>query len=321
MGPGRDRDVERPRRRRLARHWPRWCSRSGCSRRPTRPTSAGHGYRCSELHGEAALARLAEAGGRRAPRHESRQHRAARARLDRHTGSEDALADQVVLAVPPAAAEALLPAGSLPAAPGWAGQLGALTHHERPHCSDRPVLGEPFLATVGSPVQWVFDRTGRPGLTTGQYLAMSISAADDFVDTPVAEIRPTLLPELGRMLPAVRGPTWWTSSSAGSGTRRSGRPRVRAGSRAARRSPDVPGWCWPARGPIPGGRPPWRVLCEVGRRRAAAGSPLRGAGYRALSARGERQRAPQLASGTWRGGGERASHRSLRGVRGSMPAR
>jgi hydroxysqualene dehydroxylase len=53
-------------------------------------------------------------------------------------------------------------------------------------------------------VQWIFDRTAASGLTTGQYLALSISAADELVDTPVAEIRARLVPELARILPGLR---------------------------------------------------------------------------------------------------------------------
>jgi uncharacterized protein with NAD-binding domain and iron-sulfur cluster len=65
------------------------------------------------------------------------------------------------------------------------------------------VLAELFLACVGSPVQWVFDRTLQSGLTGGQYLALSISAADEYIDEPTAVIRKRLLPELRRFLPGV----------------------------------------------------------------------------------------------------------------------
>ena len=69
------------------------------------------------------------------------------------------------------------------------------------------MLAEPFVAAVGSPIQWVFDRTVSSGLTRGQYLAVSLSAADAFVDLPVADLRERLLPELATLLPALRTAT------------------------------------------------------------------------------------------------------------------
>ncbi|HEY3479427.1 MAG TPA: FAD-dependent oxidoreductase, partial [Streptomyces sp.] len=71
---------------------------------------------------------------------------------------------------------------------------------------DRQVLAQPFLAALGTPVQWVFDRTVSSGLTGGgQYLAVSQSAVQDEIDLPVADLRARYLPELERLLPAARG--------------------------------------------------------------------------------------------------------------------
>ncbi|TDD89123.1 phytoene dehydrogenase, partial [Actinomadura darangshiensis] len=61
-----------------------------------------------------------------------------------------------------------------------------------------------FAAAVGSPVQWVFDRTAVSGLTGGQYLAVSVSAADRWIDTPTAELRGVYLAALERLFPAAR---------------------------------------------------------------------------------------------------------------------
>ena len=47
------------------------------------------------------------------------------------------------------------------------------------------MLSEPFFAAVDTPVQWVFDRTRSRRTQPGQYLAVSLSAADDLIDTPV----------------------------------------------------------------------------------------------------------------------------------------
>lgn len=74
---------------------------------------------------------------------------------------------------------------------------------------DRKVLRRPFFAALGSPVQWVFDRTTHSGLAqsrpSAQYLALSQSAVEGEIDLPVSELRARYLPELERLLPAARG--------------------------------------------------------------------------------------------------------------------
>jgi hydroxysqualene dehydroxylase len=117
------------------------------------------------------------------------------------------VAGDVVLATPPRAAEALAPAGSIAAPPGFARRLGAAPIVNVHVVLDRRVLAEPFVAAVGSPIQWVFDRTAASGLAVGQYLAVSLSAADAYVDVPVAALRDTLLPELATLLPGLRAAT------------------------------------------------------------------------------------------------------------------
>jgi uncharacterized protein with NAD-binding domain and iron-sulfur cluster len=118
-------------------------------------------------------------------------------------------ADAVVLAVPHEAAARLMPPGALPEATvaGWAG-LGASPIVNVHVIYDRPVLDLPFAAAVGSPVQWVFDRTRISGLAqTGsrtQYLAISLSAADGYVDVPAAALREQFVPALAELLPAAR---------------------------------------------------------------------------------------------------------------------
>jgi hypothetical protein len=69
---------------------------------------------------------------------------------------------------------------------------------------DRTVLSEPFLAAVDSPLQWVFDRTGPSGLQRGQYVAVSVSAADELVDLPTSQVCDRLLPALCDLLPQAR---------------------------------------------------------------------------------------------------------------------
>jgi len=69
---------------------------------------------------------------------------------------------------------------------------------------DRPVMHHPFLATVGSPLQWVFDRTESSGFRYGQYLAISLSAAQPYLGLPRSELRRRFVPELERVFPRAR---------------------------------------------------------------------------------------------------------------------
>ncbi|MFD9791041.1 hydroxysqualene dehydroxylase HpnE [Streptomyces sp. NPDC059070] len=120
-------------------------------------------------------------------------------------GGDTLDADAVVLAVPQREAYDLLPQGALDD-PGKLLDIGTAPILNLHVVYDRKVLRQPFFAALGSPVQWVFDRTESSGLTGGgQYLAVSQSAAQDEIDEPVAALRARYLPELERLLPAARG--------------------------------------------------------------------------------------------------------------------
>ncbi|MEV5508582.1 hydroxysqualene dehydroxylase HpnE [Streptomyces orinoci] len=121
------------------------------------------------------------------------------------TGESERLpADTVVLAVPQREAHALLPEGALDE-PDRLLEIGAAPILNLHVVYDRKVLRRPFFTALGSPVQWVFDRTESSGLAGGgQYLAVSQSAAQEDIDRPVAELRERYLPELARLLPAAR---------------------------------------------------------------------------------------------------------------------
>ncbi|WP_340374578.1 hydroxysqualene dehydroxylase HpnE [Streptomyces sp. SS7] len=117
---------------------------------------------------------------------------------------ETLTADAVVLAVPQGETHDLLPAGALDE-PGRLREIGTAPILNVHVVYDRKVLDAPFLAALGTPVQWVFDRTDASGLREGQYLALSQSTAQDEIDTPVAALRARYLPELERLLPRARG--------------------------------------------------------------------------------------------------------------------
>jgi uncharacterized protein with NAD-binding domain and iron-sulfur cluster len=121
-------------------------------------------------------------------------------------------ADVVVLAVPHEQAARLIPDGALPAetVDGWAG-LGAAPIVNLHLRYDRKVMDVPFAAAVDSPVQWVFDRTRISGMHArgddGQYLAVSLSAADPYVNMSVAELREMFVPALAELFPEAAAAT------------------------------------------------------------------------------------------------------------------
>lgn len=159
----------------------------------------------SELHGEPALAALRAAGAqvRTGAAVRGLEPDGAAWRVSTDRAAEDGF-DAVVLAVPPPAAEALLPLGAVSLPAGWAQRLGSTPIVNVHVVLDRRVTDEPFLAGVGTEVQWVFDRTEAAGLADGQYLALSLSAADELVDQPSQRLRERFLPALAELLPAVR---------------------------------------------------------------------------------------------------------------------
>jgi squalene-associated FAD-dependent desaturase len=157
-----------------------------------------------ELHGDPASARLQEAGAQVRTGVTVRALEARAGGWQVITDGTRISADLVILAVPPVAAEQLLPPDALPLPPGWSRRLGSSPIVNLHVVLDRPVLDEPFIAGVGTPVQWVFDRTSHSGLASGQYLAVSLSAADDYVDVPTAALREQFLPELAALLPGMR---------------------------------------------------------------------------------------------------------------------
>ena len=172
-----------------------------------------------ELHGDAGAALLTKFGAQvhlnakvTAVDPTEGAFRVRLARPGDPAGAADAAeltADAVVLAVPHEAAARLIPAGALPpeTVQSWAG-LGASPIVNVHVIYDRPVTDLPFAAAVDSPVQWVFDRTAISGLSrTGsgqQYLAISLSAADEYVDVPAAQLRERFVPALAELFPAAR---------------------------------------------------------------------------------------------------------------------
>jgi hydroxysqualene dehydroxylase len=112
-------------------------------------------------------------------------------------------ADAVILAVSHSRAARLLPPGSGVDLTRLT-RLGTSPIVNLHVVYDRTVLGVPFAAGVHTPVQWVFDRTTASGLDRGQYLAISLSAAEAELDMSVEDLRALFLPALAELLPAAR---------------------------------------------------------------------------------------------------------------------
>ena len=85
--------------------------------------------------------------------------------------------------------------------------LGARRSSTSTSSSTAAVTEHDFAAGVGTPVQWVFDRTRSAGLERGQYLVISLSAADEELDATSSELRERYEPALGELLPAAREAT------------------------------------------------------------------------------------------------------------------
>jgi squalene-associated FAD-dependent desaturase len=112
-------------------------------------------------------------------------------------------ASAVIVATPHRQAATLIPREAAPDRDRWRG-LGASPIVNVHVIYDRPVTDLPFAAVVDSPVQWVFDKTSVAGSREGQYLTVSVSAADQWIDTPTATMRAEFVPALEQLLPAAR---------------------------------------------------------------------------------------------------------------------
>jgi hydroxysqualene dehydroxylase len=70
---------------------------------------------------------------------------------------------------------------------------------------DRVVCEQPFAAGVGTPVQYLFDRSAAAGAPPGcQYLAASLSGADREMQMSVDALREQYLPAIEQLLPRAR---------------------------------------------------------------------------------------------------------------------
>ncbi len=108
-------------------------------------------------------------------------------------------ADVVIVAGSPAATASLIPEFA-PLVDG----LGASPIVNVHLLLDRQVTDLPLAAGVGSPVQFVFDRTASSGLERGQYLAISVSGADADIGRSPDDLVRSYHDALGELFPLAR---------------------------------------------------------------------------------------------------------------------
>jgi squalene-associated FAD-dependent desaturase len=155
----------------------------------------------AELHGKPAAALLRQRGAtvRTGVRVQQIRVEGSRYRIAGEGGGLTAQA--VVLAVPHPQAARLVPPEAAPDRARWARLGAAPIVNVHVHYEHR-VTDLAFAAGLDTPVQWVFDRT--PAGVSGQYLVVSISAAEQVLGIRAGELVRTYLAALAEIFPAAR---------------------------------------------------------------------------------------------------------------------
>jgi hydroxysqualene dehydroxylase len=158
----------------------------------------------ARLHGEPAQRRLESAGAGVRVRARAAAVEPGSDRFRVAVDGTSLEAEAVVLAVPHDEAARLLPREALADVAQLPG-LGSSPIVNLHVVFDRRVLDLPLAAGLGTPVQFVFDRTEPGGLDgEGQYVAVSLSCARDYARRPVDELRREFVPALAELLPRAR---------------------------------------------------------------------------------------------------------------------
>ncbi|HET9076142.1 MAG TPA: hydroxysqualene dehydroxylase HpnE [Acidimicrobiales bacterium] len=199
--------------------------------------------------------------------------------------------DSVVAALPHEEATEVLPAGVVPGQDLWPrlGSSGIVDVHL---VFDRHVMTDPVIAGYRSPIQWVFDRSESSGLSSPergnsqngrQYLAVSLSAADDLLGRRPESLVADAAREVVRLLPAAREAlvvdSLVTKERRATFRAAPGSNRIRPPARTARPGLVLAGaWTatgWPAtmEGAVRSGRSAARALAGIGDSSIPAADP------------------------------------------------
>jgi squalene-associated FAD-dependent desaturase len=119
------------------------------------------------------------------------------------TSRGELAADGVIVALPHYRTEDVLPPGALAehVRPSRLGSSPIVNVHVH---FDRRVTDLRLAAALETPAQWIFDRTGSSGAGRGQYLAVSISAADDYIGSRPEDLGQQMVSALAGLFPAAR---------------------------------------------------------------------------------------------------------------------
>ncbi len=158
----------------------------------------------SDIIGRPALRALGDAGVRVRLQRRAQAIRQRAGGFDIELPDEVIDADAVIVAVPHRRAAELLPAGAAEVAARLRA-LGSSPIVNLHVVYDRPVCPLAFAAGVGTPVQYVFDRSQSVGLAAGRYLAVSLSGAEREMGMSPEALRNFYLPALADLFPDAHG--------------------------------------------------------------------------------------------------------------------
>ncbi len=109
--------------------------------------------------------------------------------------------DALIVATAPRVAATL---GALPDDEDLATRLGTSPIVNIHFVLDRKVTDLPMAACVDSPIEFFFDRTDASGVTSGQCLVISLSAAEKYAAVGSSELVPMFFQALGDLFPSAR---------------------------------------------------------------------------------------------------------------------
>ncbi len=158
----------------------------------------------AETLGDPALASLQAAGVRVRLGWRAQRLVATESGVEVHGPDDGLSAETAILAVPHARAGDLLPDGAQDAARRARAMRSApiVNIHV---VYDRKVCEVPFAAGIGTPVQYLFDRSEAGNVPEGmQYLAISLSGAEEEMSMSADELRGRYLGALVELLPRAR---------------------------------------------------------------------------------------------------------------------
>ncbi|MGA7834560.1 MAG: hydroxysqualene dehydroxylase HpnE [Acidimicrobiales bacterium] len=120
------------------------------------------------------------------------------------TPERDLVFDALIVTTAPRVAATL---GAFPGDEDLATKLGTSPIVNIHFVLDRKVTDLPMAACIDSPIEFFFDRTDASGVSSGQCLVVSLSAADKYQSVGSSGLVPTFFEALGDVLPAARSAT------------------------------------------------------------------------------------------------------------------